>query len=141
MLDQYKNPGNPMAHYEETGKEIYEQCDGKLDYLFIGAGTGGTVAGISRYLKERNPNIKIVAIDPYGSDLALPVSLNTPGPVGGYHIEGIGYDFIPRVLDRTLIDVWMKVGDDDAFRCARRLIKEEGFLCGGSSGTALAGAL
>ena len=83
----------------------------------------------------------MIAIDPFGSDLALPTSLNTAGPPGGYHIEGIGYDFIPRVFDRTLIDEWMKIGDEDSFECARRLIKEEGFLCGGSSGTALAGAL
>ena len=73
-----------MAHYEETGKEIWEQCDGKLDYIFLGAGTGGTVAGISRYLKEKNPNIVIVAIDPFGSDLTLPKELNTAGPPGGY---------------------------------------------------------
>jgi len=88
----------------------------------LGAGTGGTVAGISRYLKEKNPNIHIVAIDPYGSDLALPESLNTAGPAGGYQIEGIGYDFIPRVLDRSLIDEWMKIGDEDSFSNARRLI-------------------
>ena len=141
VLDQYKNPSNPIAHYEETGKEIWEQCDGKLDYIFIGAGTVGTLTGISRALKERDPNIKVIALDPYGSDLAEPKSLNTPGPNGGYQVEGIGYDFIPRVADRTLVDEWLKIGDPETFYYARRLIREEGFLCGGSSGTALAGAM
>jgi len=140
-LDQYKNPANPMAHYEETGKEIWDQCSGKLDYVFIGTGTVGTLTGISRALKERDPNIKIIGIDPFGSDLAEPASLNTPGPDGGYQVEGIGYDFIPRVADRTLVDEWMKIGDPETFYYARRLIKEEGFLCGGSSGCALAGAM
>ena len=78
-MDQYRNPGNPMAHYEETGAEIYDQCDGKIDYVFLGAGTGGTLAGISRILKEKNPAIKIVAIDPNGSILA-PEELNAQHP-------------------------------------------------------------
>lgn len=141
VLDQYKNPGNPMAHYEETGREIYDQCGGKLDYVFLGAGTAGTLTGISRAIKERDPNIKIIAVDPFGSILAEPASLNTPGPDGGYQIEGIGYDFIPRVCDRTLVDEWMKIGDPESFEYARRLIKEEGFLCGGSSGTAMAACM
>lgn len=141
VLDQYKNPGNPMAHYEETGAEIWNQCEGKVDYVFIGAGTVGTLTGISRALKERDPNIKIIGVDPFGSILAEPSELNTPGPVGGYQIEGIGYDFIPRVADRSLVDEWMKIGDEEAFYYARRLIKEEGFLCGGSSGTAMAACM
>ena len=107
----------------------------------MGAGTGGTLAGISRKLKELNPSIHIVGIDPFGSILAEPSELNTPGPEAGYQIEGIGYDFIPRVLDRSLTDEWMKIGDEDSFYYARRLIKEEGFLCGGSSGTALAACM
>ena len=141
VLDQYKNPGNPLAHYEETGAEMFNQCDGKIDYVFMGAGTAGTMTGISRAMKERDSNIKIIAIDPFGSILAEPAELNTPGPEGGYQMEGIGYDFIPRVCDRTLVDEWMKIGDQEAFDCARRLIKEEGFLCGGSSGAALAACL
>lgn len=142
MLDQYKNPGNPMAHYEETGQEIWDQCEGKLDYVFMGAGTGGTMTGISRKLKEMNPDIKIIAVDPPGSILAAPEALNAQQPEGGmYQVEGIGYDFIPRVCDRSLVDEWMKIGDDDAFKYARRLIAEEGFLCGGSSGTAMAAAM
>jgi cystathionine beta-synthase len=142
ILDQYKNTGNPLAHYEETGEEIWNQCEGKVDYVFMGAGTAGTLTGISRKLKEKNPNVKIIAVDPYGSILAQPEKLNEVQPKGGmYQVEGIGYDFIPRVCDRSLVDEWMKIGDEDAFDCARRLIKEEGFLCGGSSGTALAAAL
>lgn len=142
MLDQYKNPGNPMAHYEETGQEIWDQCEGKLDYVFMGAGTGGTMCGISRKLKEMDPNIKIIAVDPPGSILAQPDKLNERQPEGGmYQVEGIGYDFIPRVCDRSLVDEWMKIGDHEAFTYARRLIKEEGFLCGGSSGTAMAAAM
>eukprot|EP00356_Strombidium_inclinatum_P013715 CAMPEP_0170493560 /NCGR_PEP_ID=MMETSP0208-20121228/14095_1 /TAXON_ID=197538 /ORGANISM="Strombidium inclinatum, Strain S3" /LENGTH=485 /DNA_ID=CAMNT_0010769505 /DNA_START=23 /DNA_END=1477 /DNA_ORIENTATION=+ len=142
ILDQYKNTGNPMAHYEETGQEIWDQCEGKLDYVFIGAGTGGTLCGISRKLKEKNPDIKIIAIDPPGSILAQPEELNKIQPPGGsYQVEGIGYDFIPRVLDRTLVDEWMKIGDDKAFEYARKMIRHEGFLCGGSSGTAMAAAV
>ena len=122
-LDQYKNPSNPMAHYEGTGQEIWDQCEGKLDYLFLGAGTGGTLTGISRKLKEMNPNIKIIAIDPEGSLLAQPESMNKPGPEFGQQIEGIGYDFIPRVLDRTLVDEWVKGPDKESYLMARRLMR------------------
>ena len=103
----------------------------------MGAGTGGTLTGISRKLKEKDPNIKIIAIDPEGSILAQPESLNGPGPKGGQQIEGIGYDFIPRVLDRTLTDFWMKGPDKESYLMARRLMREEGLMCGGSSGTAM----
>ena len=140
-LDQYKNTGNPMAHYEETGQEIWDQTEGKVDYVFLGAGTGGTLTGISRKLKEMNPNIKIVAIDPEGSILAQPESLNGPGPEGGQQIEGIGYDFIPRVCDRTQTDYWIKGPDKPSYLWARRLMREEGLMCGGSSGTAMWGAV
>lgn len=108
----------------------------------MGAGTGGTMTGISRKLKEMNPSIKIIAVDPPGSILAEPSALNDQQPEGGmYQVEGIGYDFVPRVCDRSLVDEWMKIGDDEAFTYARRLIAEEGFLCGGSSGTAMAAAM
>ena len=96
------------------------------------------------YVKQSinlNTNTKIIGIDPYGSILAEPSVLNTEGPEDGYQVEGIGYDFIPRVLDRSLVDEWMKIGDPESFYYARRLIKEEGFLCGGSSGSAMAGAM
>ena len=135
-LDQYKNTGNPMAHYQETGQEIWDQCEGKIDYLVLGTGTGGTMTGIARKLKEKNPNIKIIAVDPEGSILAQPESINGPGPEGGQQVEGIGYDFIPRVLDRTLADYWIKGPDKESYLWARRLMREEGLMCGGSSGTA-----
>jgi cystathionine beta-synthase len=104
-----------------------------------GVGTGGTIAGIGRRLKELLPNIIIIGIDPYGSILAQPESLNTG--VGSYQVEGIGYDFVPSVLDRSIVDKWYKVGDKEAFLMARRMIREEGLLCGGSCGTAMVGAL
>jgi cystathionine beta-synthase len=144
MLDQYKNPSNPMAHYEGTGTEIWEQCGGKVgcvDYVFMGAGTAGTITGVSRKLKEMDSNIKIIGIDPFGSDLAEPVELNTPGPEFGYQVEGIGYDFIPRVADRQCVDEWIKSSDEPTFPMCRRLINSEGLLCGGSSGSAMAYAI
>ena len=98
ILDQYANPNNPGAHYRGTGQEIYDQCGGKVDYVFIGVGTGGTIAGASKKLKELNPNIKIIGIDPVGSSLALPEEMNTISK--SYHVEGIGYDFIPKVQKR-----------------------------------------
>jgi len=142
-LDQYKNPMNPMAHFEETGQEIWDQCEGKIDYVFLGAGTGGTLTGISRKLKSMDKNIQIIAIDPCGSLLAQPESFNdaNPSAEGGQQIEGIGYDFIPRVLDRTHVDGWLKCPDKESYQWARRLLKEEGLMCGGSSGSAFWGAV
>jgi len=140
ILDQYANPSNPNAHYEGTAEEILYQCDGKVDMVVIGAGTGGTISGIAKKLKEKLPNIKVVGVDPHGSILAQPETLNEKG-IHSYHVEGIGYDFIPDVLDRSLVDIWVKTEDKEAFTMARRLIKEEGLLCGGSSGTAMAAAV
>lgn len=139
ILDQYKNPSNPIAHYDETAQEIFDQCGGKLDYCVISAGTGGQITGISRRLKELDRNIQIIGVDPIGSILAIPDELNT-NKLAAYKVEGIGYDFIPRVLDRQYIDMWIKTGDPESFEYARRLIKEEGMLVGGSSGCALAAA-
>ncbi|EGD77014.1 cystathionine-beta-synthase [Salpingoeca rosetta] len=136
ILDQYSNPGNPLAHYDGTAEEILEACDGKIDMLVAGAGTGGTISGIARKLKEKVPGIQIVGVDPEGSILAQPEELNKTD-VTGYQVEGIGYDFIPRVLDRNVIDKWVKTRDREAFRMSRRLIRSEGLLCGGSSGTAM----
>ena len=107
--------------------------------MVIGAGTRGTLTGISRKLKQLNDKIQIIGVDPLGSILAEPPELNTAA--GSYKVEGIGYDFIPRVLDRTLVDKWYKSDDKESFILARKLIKEEGLLVGGSSGTALYGAL
>mmetsp|Transcript_596 Transcript_596/g.990 ORF Transcript_596/g.990 Transcript_596/m.990 type:complete len:492 (-) Transcript_596:43-1518(-) len=137
--NQYSNPANPLAHYDGTAEEIIEQTGGRLDYLVISAGTGGTIAGIARKFKEKCPHVQIIGVDPQGSILALPEELN--GPVGTYAVEGIGYDFIPRVLDRTHIDRWVKSDDKSSLLMARRLIKEEGMLVGGSSGTAMHAAI
>jgi len=139
ILDQYANPSNPLAHYDGTAEEILEQCEGKIDMLVMTAGTGGTLAGIARKLKEKAPNCKIIGVDPVGSILAEPESLN--GPIGSYKVEGIGYDFIPTVLERKYVDKWYKSSDRESFLMSRRLIKEEGLLCGGSSGSAVHWAL
>jgi cystathionine beta-synthase len=140
ILDQYRNAGNPLAHYDRTAEEIIEQCEGKLDMIVLTAGTGGTITGIGRKIKEKLPAVKIVGVDPVGSILAEPESLNESG-VKTYQVEGIGYDFIPTVLDRSVVDVWIKTEDKESFSLARRLIREEGLLCGGSSGAVLAAAL
>jgi len=139
ILDQYSNPSNPLAHYDGTAEEILRQTDGKVDVIVMGAGTGGTITGVARKIKERLPNCRIVGVDPVGSILAVPDSLN--GTIESYKVEGIGYDFIPTVLDRPLIDSWIKSVDSESFRMARRLIKEEGLLCGGSSGSAMVAAI
>ncbi|KAL1268189.1 hypothetical protein QQF64_033552 [Cirrhinus molitorella] len=140
ILDQYRNPSNPLAHYDTTAEEILEQCDGKIDILVAGAGTGGTITGIARKLKEKCPNIKIVGVDPEGSILAEPEELNKTDKTQ-YEVEGIGYDFIPTVLDRSVVDSWYKSNDEESFTMSRMLIREEGLLCGGSSGTAMAAAV
>ncbi|MEM9379078.1 MAG: cystathionine beta-synthase [Planctomycetota bacterium] len=136
ILDQYSNPDNPLAHYEGTAVEILEQTDGgKFDIFVAGAGTGGTLAGCAKRFKEDAPHVKVVGVDPKGSILA------GPGPIGSYKVEGIGYDFIPDVLNRDLVDEWVKSEDRESFLMARRLIRQEGLLCGGSCGTAMWGAM
>ena len=139
ILDQYANPYNPIAHYDGTGREILYQCDDKLDVMVMTAGTGGTITGVARCLKEKDENIKVVGVDPVGSILALPGELN--GPIGSYKVEGIGYDFIPKVLDRKIVDEWIKSNDTDSLLMARRLIRDEGLLVGGSSGAAVQAAV
>ena len=135
ILDQYANPSNPGAHYEGTAVEILEDLNNKVDMVVMGAGTGGTISGVGKKLKEVSPNVTIVGADPIGSILA------GPAEVKSYHVEGIGYDFIPDVLDRKLVDKWVKTEDKTSFHLARRLIKEEGLLCGGSCGSAMQAAL
>uniref|UniRef100_A0A8D0CLX6 Cystathionine beta-synthase n=1 Tax=Scleropages formosus TaxID=113540 RepID=A0A8D0CLX6_SCLFO len=140
ILDQYRNPSNPLAHYSTTAEEILDQCDGKVDMLVAGAGTGGTITGIGRKLKEKCPNIKIIGVDPEGSILAEPEELNKTDKTQ-YEVEGIGYDFIPTVLDRSVVDRWYKCNDEESFAMSRMLIRDEGLLCGGSSGSAMAAAV
>lgn len=135
ILDQYSNPDNPAAHYDGTGREIVEQTGGKLDYVVLTAGTGGTLTGVARRLKKDIPGVKVVGVDPVGSIIA------GPGPIGSYKVEGIGYDFIPKVCDVSLVDEWVKTEDRESFLTARRLIRQEGMLCGGSSGSAVWAAI
>ncbi|KAJ2159544.1 cystathionine beta-synthase [Coemansia sp. RSA 552] len=141
ILGQYESPYNPLAHYDGTAEEILQACGNQVDMLVLGAGTGGTLTGIAQKIKERCPECIIVGVDPVGSILAQPESLNQPTAAGTYYVEGIGYDFIPDTLDRSLVDQWIKVTDRPAFTMARRLIREEGLLCGGSSGAAVYGAV
>ncbi|KAL7852637.1 hypothetical protein SRHO_G00184220 [Serrasalmus rhombeus] len=140
ILDQYRNPSNPLAHYDTTAEEILEQCNGQVDVVVVGAGTGGTITGIARKLKEKCPDIKIIGVDPEGSILAEPEELNQTDKTQ-YEVEGIGYDFIPTVMDRSVVDCWYKSSDEESFAMARMLIRDEGLLCGGSSGTAMAAAV
>jgi cystathionine beta-synthase len=136
ILDQYRNPSNIQAHYDGTAYEIFEQTQGRLDAIVIGAGTGGTITGVGRRLKELIPGILVVGVDPHGSILACDTD-----PIASNVVEGIGYDFIPDTLDRSVVDKWVKTGDKEAFLMARRLIREEGLLCGGSCGSAMLGAV
>lgn len=135
ILDQYKNQANIDAHYFGTGQEIVEQTQGKLDFLVLGVGTGGTLTGAARKLKEEIPGVKIIGVDPVGSILGGGTEV-TP-----YFVEGIGYDFFPEVLDTSLVDEWIKTRDKESLLMARRIIREEGMLVGGSSGSALWAAL
>lgn len=138
ILDQYANPNNPLAHELGTAEEIWKQSEGKITAIVAGAGTGGTISGLAKGLKKHNKDIKVIAADPFGSILALPEALNQERPNEAYKVEGIGYDFIPDVLDRELVDKWYKTEDVESFDFARRLIREEGLLVGGSSGSAMA---
>lgn len=133
-FEQFRNLSNPLAHYEQTAPEIYEALDGKIDYVVMGAGSGGTFSGILRYLKEKNPLIKGVLADPIGSTMG-------GGNHGDYNIEGIGNDFIPDTMDMSLVDEIIKISDEEAFACARELTKKEGIFAGSSSGAAVAAAL
>jgi cystathionine beta-synthase len=138
ILDQYANVDNPLAHELGTAEEIWTQTNGEIKAIVAGAGTGGTITGLARGLHKHNKDIKIIAADPEGSILALPEALNDSHANESYKVEGIGYDFIPEVLQRDIVDKWYKTDDRESFAYARRLISEEGLLCGGSSGSAIA---
>ena len=144
LANQYHNPENPRSHYLTTGPEIWEQTGGLVTDVVIGMGTGGTISGIGRYLKEQNPDIRIIGVDPVGSllletwqqgHLADTVATKT------YKVEGIGEDFLPTTLDLSVIDDVIRIGDKESFLWARRLVKEEAIFTGGSSGTAIAATM
>jgi len=132
--NQFSNLANPEIHYRTTGPEIWEQTEGQLTAFVAGVGTGGTLSGVARYLKERNAEVKIVGADPEGSVL----SGGVPQP---WKVEGIGEDFVPKTFNSQLVDDWVRVGDAESFHMARSLARREGILVGGSSGTAVAAAL
>lgn len=132
-LEQFKNQANPLAHYETTGPEIYNDLNGEIDYVVAGAGSGGTYTGVLRYLKEQDPAVRGILADPVGSTMG-------GGEHGDYNIEGIGNDFIADTMDMSLVDDVIKIDDDDAFTGARELALKEGIFAGSSSGAALSAA-
>lgn len=132
---QFENPANALAHYRTTGPEIYEDTDGKVDIFVAGVGTGGTVTGVGKYLKEKNPGVRIVAVEPAGSPLL------SGGKAGPHGLQGIGANFVPAVLDRAVIDEIITVTEEEAYEAGRMLGKREGILVGISSGACLHAAI
>lgn len=141
--NQYDNPSNAVAHYESTGPEIWEQTDGKITHLVVGVGTGGTISGTAKFLKEKNPNIKILGIDTYGSVFKKykETGVFDDNEIYPYITEGIGEDFLPKNVDFSLIDHFEKVTDKDAAIMTRRIPREEGIFVGNSAGSAMAGII
>ena len=137
LPDQYYNMANPRAHFETTGPEIWRQTDGAVDVLVAGVGTGGTISGSGRYLKEKKPSVQIVGADPEGSIFTK----GSSGDLHQYHVEGVGEDFYPDTVDLDLIDRFIEITDADSFAMARRCAREEGVLTGGSGGMAIEAAL
>lgn len=139
--NQYENPGNPEAHYRTTGPEIWDDTEGKITHFVVGLGTGGTASGVGRFLKEKNPKVKVIGVDPYGS---LYYEYSKTGQVGEAHtyvVEGIGEDILPSTMDFSVLDDVMQVNDEECFLWARRLAKREGIFAGGSAGGCVSAAL
>ncbi|HUN65350.1 MAG TPA: cystathionine beta-synthase [Bacteroidota bacterium] len=142
LANQYYNPKNPEAHYKTTGPELWEQTGGQIDYFVCGMGTGGTISGVGKYLKEKNPAVRIIGVDPLGSVLReYFYTKKYPHTMKTYKVEGIGQDWLPATLNFDVIDDIVEVTDKESFLAARRLTRDEGIFGGGSSGTAIAGAL
>jgi len=141
LAGQYWNPANPEAHYQTTGPELWRQTSGRISVFIAGMGTGGTISGAGRFLKEQNPEIKVIGVDPIGSLLHHYFHTRELGPAHSYKVEGVGEDFLPTTLDFDVIDDTVQVNDRESFTMTRRLLREEGLFCGGSSGLAMAGAL
>jgi len=141
LTDQFCNPANPQVHFDQTGPEIWAQCDGRIGAFVAGVGTGGTITGVGRYLKSRDPGIRVVLADPIGSGLARWVEEGVVGDDGAYLVEGIGGSQPPAVLDRSVIDAAERISDEESFAVTHRLLREEGLLVGGSAGTAVAAAM
>ncbi|MBR6572256.1 MAG: cysteine synthase A [Clostridia bacterium] len=134
IAGQFTNPANPAAHINTTGPEIWQDTDGKIDIFVAGIGTGGTITGVGKYLKSKNPNIKIIGVEPASSPLL------TKGVAGGHKIQGIGANFVPEVLDKSVIDEIIIVADNDALKLGKEMARNEGFLVGISSGATLVAA-
>ena len=140
-VNQYDNPSNALAHYEQTGPEIWEQTEGKITHFVVGVGTGGTISGCGKYFKEKMPDVKIVGVDCEGSIVAHYAKTGEYCEAKSYVLEGVGEDFIPENYDFENIDDWVVVGDKESFLMTRRLLKYEGIYAGGSAGAAICGAI
>jgi cystathionine beta-synthase len=141
LANQYHNPSNPKGHYLSTGPELWEQTNGEIDAVVIGAGTGGTITGIGRYLKEQNPDVQVIAVDPIGSIYYDYFKTGKITDASTYLVEGFGEDVIPSTIDFDVIDEVVRVDDGECFGMTRRLVREEGIFTGGSAGGAVAGAV